>query len=728
LKRAPNRLARRIEAIQGVATVRTRVSFDVTLDVPGLSEPATGRINSIPDKQIPILNDLFIRRGRYVAPGERSEVLVSEAFAEANGLELGDTLGAILNGRWAQLRIVGVALSPEYIYEIRGTDVFPDNKRFGVLWMSRKVAGPAFDMDGAFNELVIALSAQANEPEVIEQVDHLLEPYGGLGAYGRDEHVSDRFISDEIRQNRVFGTVAPAIFLGVAAFLLSIVLSRLIATQRDQIGVLKAFGYDHRTIGLHYLQFALLAVALGALIGTGTGLWLGAQINRMYTEVYRFPVLQYAPSATVIGMAVAASALAALLGAFSAARRAWSLPPAEAMRPEPPARFRAGFVERTGIQSLLSTSVRMIVRNLTRRPMRAFLSILGIAFAVVILVFGHFFIDAVEHIVTVQFRLVQRENVTLIAHNPLPARARAEISRLPGVIRTESLRIVPARLRFGHRSRRVGLMGLEKATGMRRLLDSDLRQVDLPPEGVVLTTKLAEVLGVSRGEQLLVEVLEGRRAKRHVGVSGFVDELVGLSAYMNIDALNHLMREGHSVSGALLAVDSAAKPELYRLLKQLPAVAGVMLRESTIEGFEKTVGESMGIFTSVLVVFASILAIAVVYNAARIALSERGRELASLRVLGFTHREVTFMLLGEQAILTVLAIPLGFLLGYGLCWLMTWAYQWELFRLPLVVTRATFGFALVVIFVAAVGSALIIRRRLGRLDLVAVLKAREESF
>jgi putative ABC transport system permease protein len=725
LERAPESLAKKIEAIPGVTAVRTRIVFDVILDVPDLPEPATGRLISVPEHHSPMLNDLYIRRGRYIAPGRRDEVLVSEAFASANGLDVGATLGAILNGRWATLRVVGIALSPEYVYEIRGTDIFPDNKRFGVLWMSREAMETAFDMQASFNDVVLALDPDASEAEVVARLDDLLAGAGGLGAYGRDEHVSHRFLSDEIRQNRVFGTVLPAIFLSVAAFLLHVVLARLVAVQRDQIGVMKAFGYSHAVISLHYFLFAGVAVALGAAIGTGSGLWLGAVINRLYSEFYRFPVFRYDPSPVVIVLAIGVSAAAALLGAAGAVRRAWAVPAAEAMRPEPPAAFRAGLLERVGLQRRLPLTARMIARNLARRPLRAGLSALGLACAAAILVLGRYFVDAIEYLAMVQFRLVQRDQVTLVAHEALPAFARHEIDRLPGVLRAEAFRIVPVRLRAGHRSRRTGLMGLESSGGMRRLLDRDLEEVALPPEGIVLTAKLAEVLEVSPGDTVTVEVLEGKRPIRDVRVSGTVDELVGLSAYMHRDALHRLLQEGTSVSGALLAVDANAAPALYATLKRLPAVGGVMQREVALRSFEETLGRSMGVFTTVLVGFACVIAVAIVYNAARVALSERGRELASLRVLGFTRGEVAVMLLGEQAFLLLLGVPAGLLLGYAGCAALAAAYQWELFRLPLVLSRATYAFTLAVLLLAAVATGLLVRRRLNRLDLVEVLKTRE---
>jgi putative ABC transport system permease protein len=725
LKRAPEALAARIGAIPGVGVVRTRIVFDVTLDVPGLAEPATGRLVSIPERRVPVLNDLFLRRGRYVEPGRRDEVIVGEAFATANHLDLGDEVGAVLNGRWQQLRIVGIALSPEYVYEIRGSDIFPDNRRFGVLWMSREAMGPAFDMDGAFNDVVLSLAPGAVEADVIVRLDRVLERYGGLGAYGRHDQISHRFLSDEIAQNRVSGTIVPAIFLGVAAFLLNIVLSRLVGMQRDQIAVLKAFGYDNLTVALHYLQFALVAVLLGAGGGTGLGLWLGALINRMYVQFYRFPVLRYEAGVAVVALATAVAGGAALLGALGAVRRALALPPAEAMRPAPPERFRAGVLERSGLRRWLSSPLRMIVRNLLRRPKRAALSVLGMACAVGILVVGRYFVDAVRYIADVQFRLVQRDDVTVVFHDPLPARARHDLVHLPAVLRVEPFRAVPVRLRFAHRTRRVALMGLEPTAELHQMIGRDLRPMEVPPDGVLLTAKLAEILNIARGDLLTVEVLEGARPVRMERVAGVVDELVGLTAYMTRAALNRLMRESGVVSGAFLSVDAAAASQLYAELKRLPAVGAVAIREVALASFEATLARSLGTFTTVLVAFACVIAVAMVYNAARIALSERGRELASLRVLGFTRAEVGVLLFGEQAILTVLAIPLGSLLGYEACALMASAYQWELFRLPLVVKGDSYAFAVLVVALAAVGSGLVVQRRLSRLDLVEVLKTRE---
>jgi putative ABC transport system permease protein len=726
LKRAPDSVARQIRDIAGVSAVQTRVVHEVILDVPGLAEPATGRLVSIPDRQASILNDLFLRQGRYVARGRSEEIVASEAFAQANRLNLGDSISGIINGRWKKLVIVGIALSPEYVYEVRsGAEFAPDNRRFGVLWMGHEALASSLNMEGAFNDVSITLSPGTSEEDVVMRLDQILARFGGTGAYGREEQVSNRFLSDEISQNRVTGTVLPAIFLGIAAFLLSIVLSRLISTQRPEIAILKAFGYSNSQIGRHYLKLALLPVLVSVVIGIGLGLYLGLALTGMYANFYRFPVLRYEVEPRLVVMTVFFSVGAAVVGALAAVRQAVRLAPAEAMRSEPPARYRLGWTAKIGLDRICSPAVRMIFRSLERRPVKAFMTSFGMSLAVSMLIVGFYFFDAFNYVLNFQFQNVQREDLTVAFNEPRSSEAAFNLAQLPGVLRSEPFRTVPARLRFEHRSKRTAIVGLTESDGLRRVLDKNLIALRIPPEGMVLTTKLAEILNVRPGQSLTVEMLEGARPVRSIAVVALADELIGISAYMNVNALNHMMNEGGTVSGGFLAVDPVQLPGLYSDLKRMPAVSAVVLREGALKSFNDILYQSLAIFTTVLVAFACVIVSGMVYNGARIALSERGRDLASLRVLGFTQGEIGVMLLGEQAILTAVAIPLGFAIGYGICALMPLWLNTELYRMPLVINRSTYAVTFIVVVLAAFVSALLVRWRIRHLDLVEVLKTRE---
>ena len=726
LKRAPDSIVANITNISGVARADFRVVADVTLDVPGLEEPARGKIISIPEQRVPMLNDLYLREGRYVEPGRNEEALVSGAFATANNLEPGSKISAVINGRWQSLHIVGVALSPEYVYEIRSGEMFPDSRRSGVLWMSREALGPAFNMKGAFNDVALTLAPGAVEADVIQRVDEVLADYGGLGAYNRADQVSNHFLANEIAELQVTGTFIPGIFLAVTAFLIHLVLSRLVATQRQEIAVLKAFGYGNYAIGFHYWKLAAVIVLGGVALGIAVGWYFGFQITRLYMQFFRFPVLRYQADPAVITGAVLISLTSASIGALAAVRRAVGLPPAEAMRPEPPAQFRAGVIERMGFHRVLPTAVRIILRNLERRPAKAMFSIFGIALAVALLVVGFFlYFDTIERIIEVQFNEVQREDVAVAFNEPRSSSVKYDLAHLPGVIAVEPYRAVPARIRFQHKNRRTALLGLEPEGELRRVVAKDFQPVSLPSDGLVLTAKLAEILGVKPGESVTVEVLEGERPVRQVVVANTVDELTGLSAYMDRRALNQLLREGATSSGAFMAVDSPYIPALYSRLKQTPAIGAVSIPSVALANFNDTIAKTINVSTVFLIGFAVIIAFGMVYNGARIALSERGHELASLRVLGFTRGEIGFMLLGEQALLTLIGIPVGMALGYGIAGLITVVIDTELIRFPLVVSAKTYALAFLVVAASAFLSGYLVQWRLRRLDLVAVLKTRE---
>lgn len=730
LKRAPESLADEIRALPGVAQVRTRVVADVTLDIPGLAEPATGRLLSIPERQAPMLNDLYLRRGRYIEAAHPDEVLLSEVFAEANQLDVGDKLGAILNGRWRELTVVGIALSPEYIYEVGPGMLFPDNRRFGVLWMGREALESAFNMAGAFNEVSLTLAPQssnkgAQEAEVIAGVDRLLLRYGGSSAYGRKTQLSNMILSDELDEIEVSATFLPAIFLAVAVFLIYIVLSRLVVMQRTQIGLLKAFGYPNLGVGLHYLKFALVTVLIGLVPGLLLGLYLGEQTTDLYREYFHFPLLALVISPEVLFWATLVNLLGAGAGAIAAVRRVTALVPAEAMRPEAPASFRTGIIERSGIARWLSASARMIVRNLMRKPWKALLSVLGIGVAVGLMLVARFMFDAVDHMMMVQFDLVQRDNVTVLFHEPRAAGAAFEIRQLPGVLRAEPFRAVPVRLRHEHRSKQIALTGLSADSELHQIVDSRLRTIALPPDGLLLTRKLGKMLGVTTGDTVTLEVLEGAREVRDVTVAGLSDELIGIGAYMDARALARLLREDNLISGAWLRVDPVYEDRLYATLKRMPAVSGVAIRSAMVKSIKDSIDRAFTYVSFIEMLFAAIIIGGMVYNSVRIALSERGNELASLRVLGFTQREVVVLLLGEQALLTLCAIPVGLAMGYGMCAALVPMFDRELFRLPLVFGAQTFIYPVIATLISAILSALLVARRLRHLDLIAVLKTRE---
>lgn len=725
LKRAPDSLARRLQEIPGVGRVETRVTFTATLDLPGLDAPGLGRFVSIPERRQSMLGDVHLKSGRYIAPARPDEVLISDKFAQANSLGPGDTLRAVINGRYRKLSIVGTAISPEHSYAVPPGSLFPEDRRYGVIWMGREAIAPAYDMKGGFNEVVLTLAPRANRSRVEKDVDLVLAPYGGLGSYGREDQLSNHIIDGELQQNRSMGTAIPLVFLGVASFLLNIVLARLIATQRGEIAVLKAFGYSNLEIGLHYLEFAMVAVIGGTLVGALLGIRLGEGMVSLYRVYFDFPVLQYEVSATLVALSTAVSILAAGAGALGAVLKATRLQPAEAMRPEPPATFRAGILERMGLFRALPSAGRMILRNMERRPFRAGFSALGVAFSVAILIVGMFMFDGIDYMMDLQFRVAQREDMSVAFNQPLSASVRHDLAHLQGVRRVEVFRSVPVRLRSGHRSKEVAITGMEPQSRLRRIVTEQGRILEVPESGLVVSSMLASELAVHPGDTLKVEVLEGERRIATVPVSGVVEDFLGLSGYMRLDRLRTLIQGERSISGAFLAVDHDARAALNLRLKKIPVVAGVTSPAHMLESFQKQLADSLYISVFFILGFSAVIAVAVLYNGSRIALSERARELASLRVLGFSRGEVAVLLFGEQTLVTFAALPLGCVLGYVLSALIVSGLNSETYRIPMLITGPTYLYSMLTTVAAAVMSGWIVRKRLDRIDLVSVLKTRE---
>jgi putative ABC transport system permease protein len=725
LKRAPEVLTGRLAEIPGVGRVQTRIVVNVNLSIPGLEEPASGKLISLPETHSPRLNQLYFRHGRWLAPGRDDEVLASEAFALANKLHVGDEISAVINGRQKKLRIVGIALSPEYVYEIKPGDLLPDNKHFGVFWMNYEALSMAYDLDGAFNDLSVSLLHGASVDEVIKRVDDLIEPYGGLGSYDRDDQPSHKILQSEIDQNRTMGLFAPTIFLAVAAFLLNVVMTRIINTQREQIAALKAFGYSNFEVGGHYLKSVLLIVTGALVVGIPCGIWFGSEVTEMYAKLFHFPEFTFRILPAVMLTAAGVAIAAAVLGTLGSVVRAVRLPPAEAMRPEPPTGYGPTLMERLGLGRFVPPVVLMVVRQLERHPLKTSLSTIAIALAVSVLVLGNFMQDAVNYMMAAQFHWVQRYDMSVATTEAVADRAIYELDSMPGILLCEPNRSVTVRLRAGPRHRRVGIMGIRSDAALFGLVNMDGQAVPLPPGGLLVSQTLADILEVGVGDWVTLEVLEGKKPTREAMIAGTLQDFAGLSVYMELDALRHFMREGPVVTGAHLMIDPQYQSALYRELKETPQIAAVTVKRHAIDSFDTTVAENMRVMKSINLLFACVIAIGVVYNSARISLSERSRELATLRVVGFTRGEISAILLGELAVVTLAAIPVGLLLGRFFAWWMTNAFDHEVFRFPFVISQQTNAFAAAVVLVASAGSGLIVRRRLDELDLVAVLKSRE---
>ena len=725
-KRAPLALARQISAIDGVQAAMPRIVKFATVDVDGFAEPVMASIVSIPASGPPQINQLALRAGRYPLVNRPNEVLVVEPFAKAHGLVIGDTISVLLNGRKRQVSIVGLALSPEFVYAIGPGALMPDDARYGVIWMGQKALAAAYDLEHSFNDLAITTWPGAHIPTVLQQVDIVLEKYGAISAYDRADQVSNWFVMNEIEQLKSIASILPPIFLAVAAFLTNMLLARLVYIERGEIGLLKAFGYNNLTMAWHYIKFVLIIGACGVLLGWALGYWLGHWMTGIYATLFDFPLLVFSPDYDIYVISGAVSIGAALVGAIAATHKAASLPPAEAMRPPSPPAFNTG--RGWGLRNLiqkLDQPTRIIFRQLFRRPMRTILTSFGVAASVAVLVASLQWLDAIDFMIEDFFQNQQRQDLTLMLVEPAADGVARDVARLPGILAVESHRVVSTRLRFGPRQRREAIVGVPESGGLEILRTSDGSRVDIPPSGLLISTTMADILDIKVGDTVIAEVLEGRRPTLEVPVTAIFETLIGTPVYMHIDALNQALKEPNRANVMLAMFDEHSSHALFDKLKELPTIAGVVLKQAAVDLFNKTIGETMYVMILFYTAFAAMLAFGVIYNNMRISLSERGRELATLRVLGFTNGEIAYMLFGEAAFLTLLGLAPGCALGWLLATYMATGFETELFRIPVMIKPATYGYGIVVVLISAFASAVLVEHRLMHLNLISVLKTRE---
>ena len=723
--RAPNDLVANIAAIPGVAVAEGRITEPALLDLDDMAQPGSALLVSLPDLRPQALDKIYMRTGRLPQPESEDEVVINEPFALAHHFGPGASFRVLMNGTLRTVRVTGIALSPEFIYAQGPGDILPDPSRFGILWMSEKTLAAAYNLKGAFSSLQVKLITGASQDDVIQAIDARLARYGGQGAYGRSDQRSNAFLDSELIQLRGISLLLPPIFLLVAAFLVNMTLGRMIALEREQIGLLKALGYSDWSVALHYMEFAALISLLGAAIGVGAGIYFGTEITQLYAKFYNFPFLVFSRNPTVYGAAAGITFAAAIAGAVRAATGAARLPPATAMLPPAPPHYNrrlSGWIEVGGV---LSQSAVMTARHLLHWPWRTAGGVLGVAMAVAVLTGSMWTFGATDALINYTFYQSARQDASIGFSGPKPLSALFAVARLPGILHAEPFRAVSVIIRHGPIERRTGLMGQLATADLTRVVDARGALVDLPASGLVISSALARILGVQQGDTVAVSLLEGDRRTVDVPISATIESYLGLTAFMNFDALNRLLGEGEMISGVNVSVDNARETQLFSALKATPSASAISLQRVSLQRYRDTLAANISVMITIYVSFAGIIAFGVIYSFARISLSEQGREFASLRVLGFSTAEVSALLLGEIGIVVLIAQPIGWLIGLGVARLAADSFSTELYRVPLVVGPEVYATASLVSITAAIISGFVVRRRIDRLDMIAVLKTRE---
>ncbi|MBE0466629.1 MAG: ABC transporter permease [Candidatus Desulforudis sp.] len=728
--RAPQHVTRHIEALPGVVKATGRLQEDVPIVKDG-NERATARLVSYPLPMDTEVNRLQLLEGRLFdkdSQGGGVEVLVDPQYAAAHDLTFGDTVMIVTGGHQVPLTVVGTAISPEFVYPMKdASTLFPVPETFGIFMLSHRQAQQILDFSGQLNQVVLQLAPGADAERVAARVEDILEPYGNLAAYPRDDQLSHAVMQAELEGLRLSSIYLPLIFLGIAAAIQYVLLNRMVRAQRGQIGIMKALGYDSGQIMLHYTGYALAVAVLGATLGSGLGLLFVSAITGLYGQFFNLPLVSARPDYAVVGHGFALGLAVATISGLTASRSVTGIHPAESMRPEPPKGGGRVFIEHWGwLWTKLDPSWRLSLRTISRNWVRFGVTVAGVICAVGMLVVALFANDSVDYMLHRHYYQDQDADYVLNFTAPLPEPELTDITRLDGVLAAEPFFQVPVKLSFAGRSEDEVLMGLPADAVMRTLFTDTGRALPVPETGMIVNETAAAKLGVQVGDQVQVETRLGLGPPRHstFTVEGLNHQLIGGGAYVSLEQANQALQERNLISGVMLRVDPGLAQAVESEINAMTGVSAVLGRQQELDNFYELL-DMMVASVAIMVGFAAVLGFAIVYNTAMVNFTERRRELATLRVVGFSFRGVSGLLLKETFLQSVLGVALGLPFGLLLARGMIEAQSTDLYSLPVIISAQSYVLAALGGILFILVAQRFIARGVRRLDLVDVLKNKD---
>lgn len=730
LKKAPVSEVAALSAMDDVAALRTRISYQVTVDLDDVARPLTGLVVSMPAERRAVINDIVLKRGGYFSRKRRNEVIVSDDFATKRGLTPGDRVHLLLNNQRKELFVVGTADSSEFTYLVSPGGIVPDPANYGVFYIKRRYAEEVFDFEGACNEVVGRLvpSAQRRPERVLQTIETRLATFGVISKTALKQQPSNFILTNEIQQGKEMATMLSSIFLLVAALVLNVLLSRMAEQQRTVVGTLKAIGYTNRQILRHFFGFGIVVGAMAGLAGWPGGYWLSHAMTNMYRPIFDFPRLdnQLYPSLMAQGMVM--SLVFAVLGTLRGVRAVQRLKPAEAMRPRPPQTGRSVILERwRWFWHRLGFQTQMVLRGLFRTRVRTLVGIFAAAMGAAIMVAAFYYRDAFVYLIQFQYEEIDRSDYTLVFRDERGDGALAEVRDLPGVNRAEPLLTVAGTLHHGRHRKKSAITGVKPDAQLTVPRDANAERVRVPRTGLLLTRQLAEILHAQPGDRLTLIPNRGLRRPVDVPVVRVVDSYLGLGAYADIDYLDHVVGEASALNQIQLSVDRGLRTRraLYRELKRLPTLQAVVATRQAKENVEDEMLKMMTTMAYFLIAIAAVIYSGSILNAALISISERQREIATLRVLGYGPRAIGGIFLRESLIVNVVGALLGLPLGYFISLASAAGFDSELFRMPRVIQPISLVVTVVLAIVMCLASHFIVQTVINKMDWREAIKVKE---
>lgn len=725
LDKAPISIKEKVEKLSNVEMVTGRIVKDASINIS--DENATLRFITLPDIKSNIVNDLTIKSGRYFSESDSNQCLLDEDFFKANNLKLGEYIYPVINGNQAKLKVLGVVKSPEFIYTLKDSgELIPDNKRFGIIYIKQSFGEAIFDLKGSVNNISIKVKSGSDVDEVKDDVKKLLKNYGVKSSIDRKQQTSTMMVDAEIKKLQSTGGSFPVIFFMVASVIIYIMMGRMVENQRIQIGVMKALGFTNVQVLIYYMSYSTIIAVSGSLIGSILGTYMGFSITKLLNQYFNLPLSNTQIYGEFVIPAFLLTLIFCLFAGYNSCKIIFKIMPSEAMREKSPISGKKIVVEKVDfIWRNINKLERIIMRNLFRYKRRVLLTSLGVIFSSAILLVAFSMNDSVNFMIKQQYGSIQNYDIKVKFSKLLSINDLSTIKDIQHVVEFEPILETGIELSNGWKSKEVGFTALTQNPKMYKVEDKSGNSVTLPQNGLLISEKLANILGIKVNDSVNVKFFFPEKEEKKMVVKGIVVQYLGLSTYTSMNNLNSVLGEGVIANSAVLKLESSAfENEVKNKLKDMPGVSSVESKADSSNALTKNM-EAMKSTIGMLIMLSATLLIAVLYNIATINIFERQRELATLKVLGFNNKEVKKLIFNENYIISIFGIIIGLPLGTWLGGYLIEASSTDAYSIPYVVEFKSYVITIILTLIFTVITNMALMRKIKAINMLEVLKNKE---
>lgn len=714
----PQKLESSIIGESDISEAEARLVFDTSFITDDDEDKVNVRAVSV-DKNENKINKLYIKSGKRAL--SEKDIIVIEQFAVARNINVGDQIKLQINGRQYKFNVSAIAASSEYTYIMENEQaMLPDPENFGIVYIEEDYLRKIYGSKGNFNEILIEINNEDKLDETSEFLEDHLDKYGVKRVIKKDDQLSNSMMKQEIEGLEMMSKSVPVIFLVFAGIMLSSMLSRIIKKDRTAIGILKALGYKNSEVIVHYLKYAASVGVIGGLIGSIVGTALSGAMTNYYLVFFNIPTLTIKVYYDRIIISIILSCLFCIVSGFWGVKGITKINPAESMKPESPGKGKRILIEKIKIiWNHIPFSWKMVLRSIFREKKK--FAFVGAAVAITcgMMVMTIWMIDIMDVMFNKHYNefMKMEYNINFIGFEN--ENAKKEVAENINVEDIEGRIELPFELENGKKSKIVNVIGLEKNTVFYGFEDMKGSKVYIPDDGILISSNLATGLNVKTGDSILLKNFLPNKDDGYVTVKGIIKQSLGINGYMNLNYLNDKFLDKGIINGIYLNSDDDVSSKL-KDVKNINTIQSQNDMRSAFEEYTGLINVSMGF----MVIFSGLLGFIIMYSMTLMSINERTLEFSSLRVMGFSKKEIFNMLVRENMIMSFIGIIVGIPLGLWLVNYMATSYTTDVYSMNEPVSAISVVIAMILTIVFLISAQFMTYAKIHKLDFMQALKNR----